>query len=41
MQEHVNVKDISPEKMREFACLMFEAFKKDMEKEHIEQQKSA
>lgn len=36
MQEHVNVKDISPEKMREFARLMLEAFKKDMEKERVE-----
>lgn len=36
MQEHVNVKDVSPEKMREFARLMFEAFKEDMEKERME-----
>ncbi|WP_277668992.1 hypothetical protein [Caproiciproducens galactitolivorans] len=33
MQEHVNVNAISLEKMREFARLTLEAFKKDMEEE--------
>jgi hypothetical protein len=37
MQEHINVKDISPEKMREFARLMYEAFKKDTSEESVVQ----
>lgn len=34
--EHVRVEDVSPEKMREFARLMFEAFKEDTEKDRME-----